>query len=168
MPEKKTVYKWFWVWEFEKEERWLNAMAMNGWILDSVGFCRYTFVKGEPGAYNIRLEMRAPDEEYISFMGETGAEYIGRVVAWIYFRRRTEDGPFDLFSDIDSRITHLNRIDKMLFLIGTANLIIGALNAFNGSAIGVVNLVLATLLMYGLGRIRGKKEEMEKERQLRE
>ena len=30
MAERKTVYKWFWVWEFEREERWLNAMAQSG------------------------------------------------------------------------------------------------------------------------------------------
>ena len=27
MSETKTLHKWFWVWEFEKEERWLNEMA---------------------------------------------------------------------------------------------------------------------------------------------
>ena len=30
MTERKTVWKWFWVWDFEKEERWLNEMALAG------------------------------------------------------------------------------------------------------------------------------------------
>jgi hypothetical protein len=34
--------------------------------------------------------------------------------------------------------------------------------------IGWLNLLCATLLMYGLGRIHGKKEELEKDRLLRE
>ena len=38
MTERMTVRKWFWVWDFEKEEDWLNEMAMNGWALASVGF----------------------------------------------------------------------------------------------------------------------------------
>ncbi len=169
MAERKTVYKWIWVWDFEKEERWLNEMAMEGWALVAVGWCRYTFERCEPGAYTIRLEMRAPDEDYIAFMQEAGAEYIGRVIQWIYFRRRAEDGAFDLFSDIDSRIAHLERIDRSLFLIGMANLLIGIANGYTGSSrVGILNLVVCTVLMYGLGRIRGKKEEMEKERQLRE
>ncbi len=29
MSERQTVTKWFWVWEFDKEERWLNQMAME-------------------------------------------------------------------------------------------------------------------------------------------
>lgn len=38
MREKKTVFKLFFVWDFEKEERWLNEMAQEGWVLDNTGF----------------------------------------------------------------------------------------------------------------------------------
>ena len=51
MSETKTLHKWFWVWEFEKEERWLNEMAQEGWALTCGGFCTYTFEKCEPGEY---------------------------------------------------------------------------------------------------------------------
>ena len=54
----------------------------------------------------------------------------------------------------------------MLQAVGMANLLIGGVNVINGSGIGLINLLLATVLMYGLGRISGKREEMEKERQL--
>ena len=168
MNERKTLYKWYWVWEFEKEERWLNEMAMQGWALCAVGFCSYTFERCEPGEYTIRLEMRQRDEGYVDFMRETGAEYVGRVFALIYFRKRAEYGPFDLFSDLDSRIAHLDRIAKALWLIGLANLLIGSVNCFDGHSIGVVHLLCATLLMYGLGRIEGKKEALERERELHE
>ncbi|MBR1990215.1 MAG: DUF2812 domain-containing protein [Firmicutes bacterium] len=55
MMERKTIRKWFWVWEFDKEEQWLNTMAQSGWVLDSVGFCKYNFVKCGPGEYTVRL-----------------------------------------------------------------------------------------------------------------
>lgn len=166
MKEIKTIYKWFWVWDFEKEEAWLNEMAENGWVLDGVGFCRYTFIKCEPGEYTVRLEMHQYDREYLDFMAETGAEYVGRMVNWIYFRKRTDKGQFDIFSDIDSRIEHLNRIGKMLTAIGVANLVIGIANTFNYINLGWINLLCATLLMYALGRIHGKKESLEKDRML--
>ena len=166
--ERKTIRKWFWVWDFEKEEDWLNEMAMNGWLLESVGFATYHFVRCEPGEYSVRLEMHKYDESYVSFMEETGAEYIGRMVMWIYFRKKTEDGPFDLFSDIDSKIDHLNKIGNVLSIIGGANLLIGIMNTFNPSHAGWINLLCATLLMYALGRIHGKKEALEKERLLHE
>ena len=87
--ERKTLRKWFWVWDYEKEERWINEMAMSGWVLDSVGFCKYNFVKCEPGEYTVRMEMRDHDDAYLNFMEETGAEYVGRMVKMIYFRKKT-------------------------------------------------------------------------------
>ena len=79
-----------------------------------------------------------------------------------------EDGPFDIFSDLDSKIKHLDRIGRMLLIIGMANLIIGLANTFNYINIGWINLLCGTLLMYALGRIHGKKEALERERVLHE
>ena len=168
MQERRTMHKWFWVWEFDKEEAWLNEMANTGWVLDRVGFCKYTFVKSEPEEYTVRLEMHDQDQGYIDFVEETGAEYVGRMAKWIYFRKRTENGKFEIFSDIDSRIHHLERIGKMLTIVGIANLLIGMANTFNYINIGWINLLCATLLMYGLGRIHGKKESLERDRILRD
>lgn len=86
MTQRKTVHKWFWVWDFEKEERWLNGMAQSGWLLDGVGFGTYHFAPCAPGEYAVRLEMHPYDKEYIRFMQDTGAEYVGRVLQWVYFR----------------------------------------------------------------------------------
>ena len=48
------------------------------------------------------------------------------------------------------------------------NLVIGVVNSFNGTNLGAINLICATLLMYGLGRIHGKMESLEKNRELQE
>ena len=168
VTERKTVRKWFWVWDFDKEERWLNQMAMQGWALAEVGWCRYVFEKCEPGAYIIRLQMHPRDESYTDFLEEIGAEYIGRVVQWIYVRRAAEEGPFELFSDTKSRLEHLRWIARMLLAIGLTNLVVGVVNAFAGNPIGAINVVLATLLMYGLGRIHGKTEQLERQQELTE
>lgn len=171
MSETLTKYRWFWVWDFEKEERWLNEMALKGWALMDVGFCRYTFERTASSEYTIRLEMHPFDEDYISFMEQTGAEYIGRFLQWVYFRKKSELGRFDIFSDLDSKIAHLDRIHKMVLMLGFANLFIGIANHFGGrinSYVAVLNLVVATLLMYGVGRLQGKIEYLENERSLRE
>lgn len=164
----KTVQKWFWVWDFEKEEAWLNEMAQSGWALCRVNLITYTFEPCEPGDWFIRLEMRPADENYTSFLEEIGAEYIGRVFAWTYYRRKAEMGQFDIFSDIDSRIAHLDKIGRMLAIIGGLNLAIGLINTFSPARFGWVNLICATLLMYALGRIHGKKEALEKQKTWRE
>ncbi len=90
MKEKKTVFKLFFVWDFEKEERWLNEMAQEGWVLDNTGVSFYTFVRCEPGEYIIRLEMN-PSSDYRAFVKELGAEYIGGCVNWVYFRRKARN-----------------------------------------------------------------------------
>ena len=113
------------------------------------------------------MEMNA-DRDYRSFVEETGAEYVGGCVNWIYFRRKAELGSFDLFSDIDSRIAHLARIGKSLWLICLANLIIGVVNILDGQTFSIVNLLCSVLLAYGLGRIHGMKASLEEERSLHE
>ena len=169
MSERKIVKKWVWIWDFEKEELWLNTMAQSGWVLDKVGFCRYEFVPCEPESYGVRLEMREHDEAYLDFMAETGAEYVGRMAKWIYFRKPAEKGTFDLFSDLDSRIGHLDKIGRMLTVGAAANFAIGIANSLNPSVpLGWVNLLCASLLTYCLGRIHEKKAALERSRLLTE
>ena len=168
MEQRRTIRKWFWVWDFEKEERWLNAMAQSGWALDGVGLCTYHFVSCDPGEYAVRLEMRRYDPEYIEFTRETGAEYVGRIFMWVFFRKKSSEGAFDLFSDIDSKVAHLTRIGRVLTAVGLLNLGIGLINTISPSRAGWVNLLCAALLMYALGRIHGKKESLENDRLLHE
>lgn len=169
MNERKKVVRWWWVWDFEKEERWLNNMAADGWVLDGVGFCTYYFVRSEPGKYVIRLEMRDADEEYNHFMAEMGAEFVDNLFKWHYYRRKAEYGAFDLYSDIDSRLEHLNRIARMLKIIGFANILIGVVNTISlSNGLPIINLLCGCLLMYGLGRIDGKADELKNERDIHE
>ena len=165
--ETKKVTRWYWVWDYEKEELWLNAMAQEGWTLQRVGFATYYFERTEPGEYIVRLECRKKDEGYVSFVTDMGAEYVGRIAMWVYFRRKAELGEFELNGDLDSRIEQLTTIGRMLLLVGIGNLLIGLSNLrYNG--IGVVNLICAGFLAYCYGRIRGKQDELQRERQLHE
>ena len=165
--ETKKVTKWYWVWDYEKEELWLNAMAQEGWALQRVGFATYYFEKTEPGEYIVRLECRKKDEGYVSFVTDMGAEYIGRIAMWVYFRRKSDLGEFELNSDLDSRIDQLTKIGRMLLGVGVGNLLIGLSNLrYNG--VGVINLICAGFLAYAYGRIQGKRDELQRERQLHE
>lgn len=120
---KHVVYKVFWAWDFEKEEKWLNEMAAKGMLLTDVGFCRYVFQEGTPGEYQYHLEWLEnfpghPESiAYIQFVEETGAEHVGSFKKWVYFRKRTTEGAFNLFSDLDSRITHFRRVTRLVGLL---------------------------------------------------
>lgn len=127
----KTVRKLFWAWDFDREEDWLNDMAAQGWGLVSVGFCRYTFEPCHPGEYGYRLDLLEdrPDgpqsQEYLNFLAETGVDCVGHWFRWVYLRKRTDEGPFQLFSDTASRIRHLRRILALVLPILVLNLIAG-------------------------------------------
>ena len=120
---RKVVHKVFWAWGFEREERWLNDMAALGWNLVDTTGVRYVFEQGAPGEYCHKLELlenlpsAAESERYLRFMEDAGIEHVAACGRWVYFRRRSVDGPFDLFSDLDSRIAHLRRIRTLLLVV---------------------------------------------------
>lgn len=172
--ETKKIRKLIWEWDFDKAENWFNEMAAEGWVLQKPGKLTYQFRRCEPGEYTVRLEMHDhSDKDYIRFLEESGAEYLGTDWQFIYLRKKSDAGPFDLFSDIDSRVAHLNRIGRNMFSVGILNIAIGVVNVLLHTSdsfgwVYLINLLIAMPLMYGLGRIHGKKEVLEKERQLHE
>lgn len=62
---KRTIYKLFWAWNFEKEEEWINKMSAEGWQLDSVQVFRYVFTKGDPDEYVYRLELLENNDSFL-------------------------------------------------------------------------------------------------------
>ncbi|MGM9567032.1 MAG: DUF2812 domain-containing protein [Clostridia bacterium] len=160
---KQRIRKLFWAWEFEKEEQWLNQAAAEGRALTDVGFCRYDFEPCPSGAYEYRLEFlehfptHKESADYIRFMEETGAEYVGSVQRWVYFRKAVQNGPFEIYSDANSKINHFKRIRALLlclvvleFSVSLLNLGIGVVNssAFN-IGVALPNFLLGLLILYG-------------------
>ena len=176
---RKTVHKWFWVWDFDKEERWLNEMAAKGLALVDTGFCKYEFEECVPGEYQVRLELlenhlaHAESRKYIQFIESTGAEQVGNFFRWVYFRKRTADGPFDLYSDLDSRIKHLKRIIALVLPISAANLCIGFSNVGNAmitgiglANVGYLNMAVGVLGCLGAWKLVKKRKRLEAEAQI--
>ena len=176
---RKTIRKWFWTWDYEKEEKWLNEMAAKGLALVGVGFAKYEFEESLPGEYAVHFELlqhpksHPESENYIRFIEETGAEQVGNYLRWVYFRKKSADGPFALFSDNASRITHLKRIIGLMLPIGILNLVIGLQNVglffwhhFDGNLIGIINLALGVLCCLGALPIRKKIKALKKEQQI--
>ncbi len=178
---RRTVYKLFWAWNYDKEEEWLNEMANKGLALVAIGFCNYTFEDCVPGEYTVRLELlkntptHAESERYIKFVEETGVEYLGSIARWVYFRKKREQGEFDIYSDFDSRIAHLNRILTLLAILSFVNLSNGINNLclyFGMNTIpsniflGGLCTTLGLWVGFGFIRIYLKKRKLQKDKQL--
>ena len=155
-------------------------MAAKGKALVSARSITYEFEDSAPGEYAVRLEMLenspASDEgrQYVEFVESTGAEYVGRVRKWVYFRKKTADGPFELHGDNATRIKHLGGIIRLLVPLGIFNAGAGLYNLCIGiglnSPVNVVcaglSAAVAGLLAYGAVKLNDKKKRLEKDAQL--
>lgn len=176
---RQTIHKLFWVWEFDKEEKWLNEMASKGLCLVSVGFFKYEFEDCEPGEYRICLQLldkmpcHPESKKYIEFLETTGVEHIGSFTRWAYFRKKTVDGEFVLFSDNTSRIKYLSGVISLVALVTIANLTVGINNAFLAISLsssinylGVINIAIGLWGIWGSIRLLKKRKRMKQEGQL--
>jgi hypothetical protein len=125
---RRTIHKFFLAWNYEKEEKWLNEMSAKGLQLVSVGYCKYVFEEGVKYEYSYKMEYHPDSSQdkrssYIQFLEETGIEYIGSILDWVYFRKKATDGVFEIYSDIDSEIKHKKRVLSFLLTITSVELI---------------------------------------------
>ena len=176
---RQTIHKFFFVWDFDKEEKWLNELAVKGLALVSVGFCKYEFEDCIPGEYKIciqlldKLPKHPESRKYIEFMEETGAEHVGSFTRWVYFRKKAAEGDFQLFSDNTSKTKYITTMLSFVATIVILNLYIGLYNlflvffldsAFN--YIGMLNLAIGVIGLPGIIKLWKKRSLLKKESQL--
>ena len=183
---KKTVWKAFI--NYEKEEDWLNSMSAKGFALASFLPFHYVFNDSLPGEYIYRIELlkNLPGHEesrkYLDFMAESGVEHVTSWGRWVYFRKRAADGPFDIFSDIDSLIGHYKRLAWLWLPIMGMDLLIGISNFSHGVdylngtgdgmmfnfVMGIVLLCLSVLIFFSWNTFRLKIKALRRKKTLRE
>lgn len=179
---RHTKYKLFFAWEYEKEEKWLNKMSLDGLELVHIGFCKYIFEENQEDQYTYRLELlkdlpsSRESQKYIHFLEETGVEYVGSFLRWSYFKKRGSEETFELYSDIASKIKHYKRILLVLLVIAPS----GVINVFNMYnmymtyknpkygffTVGVV--VLAYLIGVGIFKISMEIQKLKKDQFIKE
>lgn len=178
----KKVWKQWWAWDFDKEEAWYNEMAAKGYNLSYIRPFQYYFQTGTPGEYIYRQELldhlpsHPESESYIQFMEETGVELVCTYQRWAIFRRKAEDGAFDLFSDLDSRLKHLKRVGALLLSLTLMEFAIGLNNISLSFAAdsplnfwcGLICLLLGICLLSGSRRVWKMSRKIAKERNIRE
>lgn len=133
---KHVVWKVYW--DYEKEEKWLNEMSAKGMALADYSWCRYVFTKASNNEYIYRLELlehlpsHAESAAYIRFLEESGIECIATYWRWIFLRKKSSEGPFDIYSDIESKIKHYGRVSALFGTIGAINLVAFLVCILNG------------------------------------
>ena len=181
----------------EEMERYLNKMSHEGWQCCEIVRDELRFVRGEQDEYIYRVQYfyesrDGEKDDYLRTLGETGAALVGEYGEVLILRKKTADGAFELYSDLDSKITALEKRRShyrngmlgalvMLLMWVEVNYRSISCNGFEGwlETQTPVNMVLTVLIVAGLlaggitgmisVRREGKKiEELKRRRMIEE
>lgn len=117
--ERKKQFRWFSVYDYEKEQDYLRDMHKSGWKFVEVKFLgTYYFEKCTPQDVVYQLDYNqnglAHKDEYVRMFEDCGWEYIKDFAGYSYFRKAvTDDGVAEeIFCDDDSRLQMMRRVLK--------------------------------------------------------
>lgn len=98
----------------DEEQAWLNAMAEKGWGFKTFFLGFYTFEACQSGEYNYQIDIldnwQGDKDNYAQFMEDVGVEVVGQWWRWVYLRKKTALGTFELYTDIESKIRQYSKI----------------------------------------------------------
>lgn len=104
---------------FDKEEKWLNEMGMQGFIFVGKSF-GYRFMKNKPENPNIKIDYRvfknmADFEDYKALFEDSGWKHISgtRNSGAQYFRLIHNGASEDIFSDTPSKAGRYKRLSEL-------------------------------------------------------
>lgn len=119
MGDKKVDFKWFTIFQYRQEEKYLSAMHEKGWKLRKVTFPGfYCFDKCEPGkaAYclDYNKDGKSNKTEYVQMFADCGWEYLFDFAGYSYFRKECglDQEKEEIFCDDSSRLDMMKRIFK--------------------------------------------------------
>lgn len=143
----------------DKETAWLNEMAKKGYAMTGFFAGFYQFEACEPGEYTYQIDfgnkMFSVSNDYREFMEENNIEIVCLWGYWIILRKRTADGEFVLYTDVDSNIEHYTKILKMFKAVTILELFCFMLEVFgaiNGAAIGFFFMMLIGVIIIAMMR----------------
>lgn len=123
MSERKRMFRFFTIADFEQEEEFLREQHKRGYkLVKYTPPACYVFEKCEPEDVIYQLDFSDVSERdkasYLQLFRDNGWEYLFDAVGWSYFRKPADadDGDLSIFSDIESRLDMLKRVQKRRLL----------------------------------------------------
>lgn len=115
----------------EKMERQFNRLSAEGWQLEGTGWLSFRYRRGKPNEYRYRVQYLYESrdgqrDDYVRGLAELGVELVMDIGNFLILRRRNDGTPFELFSDLDSRITSEKRYLRTRGLLAAFCLVLAA------------------------------------------
>jgi hypothetical protein len=118
----KKLFRYFSIFEYEKEEQFLREMHKDGWkFIKVTGFGVYHFEKciSEDVVYQLDYNRDAKKnrEEYLQMFSDCGWEHLQEFAGYSYFRKPAAEmnGEESIFCDEESKIAMMERVMKGRF-----------------------------------------------------
>jgi hypothetical protein len=116
--------KWFWPWQDQEEEIWLEEMSKKGLHFQELNhFGKYTFEQGVPVHYAYRLDYQdslKDEQQYLQLFQDSGWRHLDTSNGWRYFRQEVKTGKTpEIFTDAETKIKKYERV-KVYSLSGTS------------------------------------------------
>lgn len=115
MNEITNKVRWFFPWQDQEEEEWLEEQSKSGLHLIKVNlFGKYSFEVGEPKDYVYRLDFHSEIKDknsYLWLFEDAGWEHISGESSWQYFRKpSSSQASTEIFTDNQSKIKKYERL----------------------------------------------------------
>lgn len=150
----------------DKETEYINEMSQKGYAMTGFIAGFYHFDRCQPGEYIYQVDitegMFHVSNDYREFMRDMDVEIVCLWGPWVILRKKASEGPFELYTDVESNIEHYTKI-KMMLKVGAileiVCLFLEIWGAMNGVAIGwalafILGAILVAILKE-LARING-------------
>ena len=171
---QRKQFKYFTIFEYEKEEKYLREMHKDGWkFIKVTGFGSYHFEKCTPEDVIYQLDYnqdaKKNREEYFQMFSDCGWEHLQEYAGYSYFRKPAAEmnGDEGIFCDEESKLQMMERVLRgrmaPLFIIFFCFLLPQfcmnaasgnySLSAFMG---GIMGVYLAVFLISARGYLKMK------------
>ena len=174
------MIRWKFTFDKDEEQEWLNDWGQRGWAMTGFFVGIVDFAPCRPGEYIYQIDLLPGRglwadnyEDYVIFMNEAGVEILQRWGRWVYLRRRAEEGPFEVYSDVDSKIDLYRRI-RRLFIWALGVISLCSFSAWNmllqfpeevfARGLAGVYVVMIAVLLRAVWRCSWKMKELERQR----
>lgn len=101
----------------DKETEFLNEMSRKGYAMTGFFAGFYSFDSCCPGEYIYQVDITEGlfyvKNDYREFMQEMHVEIVCLWGFWAILRKRAIEGPFELYTDVESSIEHYSKIRRM-------------------------------------------------------
>ena len=121
----------------DKETQWLNEMSQKGWAMTGFFAGFYRFEPCEKGKYTYQIdfgnEFFSVSDDYRELMSDSDIEIIQSWGFWVFLRKLSSEGEFQLYTDVDSQIEHYKKIRNMFKAVTVLELICLFIELFSAS-----------------------------------